>query len=134
MIKNETKIRVRYGETDTMGYAHHANYFLYFEIGRTELIRNLGLSYKEMEDKGIMLPVYVINCKFHAPAIYDDELIIKTCVREFSGVKVNFEYDIYNQNNQLICSGNTVLVFTDAKTRKPIRPPQFFNDDVKGFF
>ena len=93
MKKNTTQIRVRYAETDTMGILHHAMYPVYFEEGRTELMRSLGMSYDEMEKKGVILPVYSVNVRYLRPAYYDDLLTLKTEVAELKGVRIRFEYN-----------------------------------------
>jgi acyl-CoA thioester hydrolase len=126
MLCSVTNIRIRYSETDKMGYLHHANYLNYFEIGRTEMLRNMGMTYKEMEQQGILLPVLSVNIYYNAPSYYDDVLTVKTYMKKKPGIKVIFEYEIYNENSVLICSGNSTLVFIDAKSRKPRRPPDYF--------
>ena len=113
MIINESKVRVRYGETDKMGYCYYGVYAQYFEIGRTELMRQYGLTYKKIEDAGIMLPVLSLNVKFIKPAFYDDELTIKTYLTKLPLVRIEFLYEIYNQHNELLNNGETTLVFID---------------------
>ena len=131
---NETQIRVRYCETDRMGYLHHGHYIDYFEAGRTELLRSLGLSYREMEDTGIVMPVISLDIRYLAPAYYDELLTIKTILKEKPLVKLHLEYEIYNDKNKLLCDGNTTLVFTNSKTRKPCRAPAYFLEKVTDFF
>lgn len=126
MKSNETQIRVRYAETDTMGILHHAVYPVYFEEGRTELMRSLGMSYDEMEKKGVILPVYSVNVQYLRPAYYDDLLTLRTEVAELRGVRITFEYKLYNQKSVLLATGNVTLVFTDADSFKPVRPPAWF--------
>jgi acyl-CoA thioester hydrolase len=125
MLQNKTKFRVRYGETDQMGVVHHATYLLYFEMGRTELLRDLGTTYREMEEGGIMLPVVSVAINFLGPARYDDELTVVTTLKEQPGVRIRFDYEILNQD-KIICHGHSVLAFTARETLKPIRPPQWF--------
>lgn len=127
----ETKVRVRYGETDRMGYAHHATYALYFEEGRTELLRNFGMDYKSMEDRGVILPLSHMYFEFKAPAHYDDVLTIYTRLREQKGVRLIFDYEAFNELGQEVCVASTTLIFVDAETRKPMRPPGFFMDLIK---
>jgi len=134
MIINESKVRVRYGETDKMGYCYYGVYAQYFEIGRTELMRNYGLTYKKIEDAGIMLPVLSLNVKFIKPAFYDDELTIKTYLTKLPLVRIEFLYEIYNQHNELLNNGETTLVFIDSSTRKPMKAPQEFIDILTPFF
>ena len=125
MISHDTKIRVRYNETDQMGVVHHSAYITYFEVGRTDLIRSMGKTYSSMEKEGIMLPVISLHCNYSGPAYYDDELIVRTSIKENPGVKVRFDYEIYN-NEIKICDGYAILAFTNAITRKPSRPPVWF--------
>jgi len=130
MICSVINIRVRYSETDKMGYLHHANYLNYFEIGRTEMLRNMGLTYKEMEQDSILLPVLSVNINYNAPSYYDDVLTVKTYIKKKPGIKIFFEYEIYNENSLLICTGNSTLVFIDAVSRKPRRPPDYFMEKI----
>lgn len=134
MVIRESTVRVRYGETDKMGYAYYGIYPQYYEIGRTELIRSFGLSYKILEDDGIMLPILSLNIQYLKPALYDDLLTIKTKLIKKPAVRIEFEYEVYNQNNELLNIGNTTLVFIDAKTRKPRRAPKYFLIKLKGYF
>lgn len=134
MYITETLVRVRYGESDRMGYAYYGNYPLYYEVGRTEMLRNLGLTYKEMEDNGIILPVINLQCNYYAAAFYDDLLTVKTYLKELPSVRIKFDYEIYNEKGEKLNDGETTLVFTDAKTRKPRRPPEYFIKKVKAFF
>ncbi len=124
MFKTETTIRVRYGETDQMGYVYYGNYAQYYEVGRVESLRSLGISYKELEAMGVMLPVVNLNINYKKPAFYDDELTIVTTLKELPTVKIIFEYECYNQHNQLINTGNTTLVFLNKQTMKPMQAPQ----------
>ena len=132
MVSSESKIRVRYSETDKMGYLHHANYLNYFEVGRTDFLRNAGLTYKEMEEDGILLPVVSINIIYKNPAYYDEVLTVKTFMREDPEIKVYFEYEVYSENSELICTGDSTLVFVDAGSRKPRRAPDYFLKKCKG--
>ena len=125
MKKNTTKIRVRYSETDQMGVVYHGNYAQFFEIGRTEWLRNMGVTYKKMETSGIMLPVISLQCNFIKSALYDDILTIDTIIRKTPMVKIEFDYEIKNQHNDLICTGNSVLAFINMKTMKPTRCPAY---------
>jgi len=134
MVVQESKVRVRYGETDKMGYCYYGVYAQYFEIGRTEMMRKFGLSYKEMEDDGIMLPVLSLNVKYLKPAFYDDELTIRTVLPSLPSIRIEFLYEIYNQKNELLNKGETTLVFIDAKTRKPVKAPIEFIKTLAPFF
>jgi acyl-CoA thioester hydrolase len=134
MYVSETKIRVRYGETDQMGYVYYGNYAMYYEVARVESLRQLGLSYKELEAMGVMLPVLENKSKFLAAALYDDLLRIVTTIREKPGVRIKFEYDIFNEQGKLIHQGETLLVFVNKNTGKPCRPPEVFDKILESFF
>ena len=125
MKKFSTNIRVRYGETDQMGVVYHGNYASYFEIARTEWLRNLGVTYNELENKGIMLPVISLFFNFIKSAKYDDVLTITVILKKKPLVKIEFDYEIYNQKKEKISTGNSVLAFMDMKTNKPLRCPNY---------
>jgi acyl-CoA thioester hydrolase len=108
-----------------MGVVYHGNYAQFFEMGRTELLRSLGVTYKSMENNGIILPVISLQCNFIKSALYDDVLTITTHIKKKPLVKIEFDYEITNQNKELICTGNTVLAFLDKKTMKPIKCPDY---------
>ena len=127
----ETLIRVRYGETDQMGYVHHGNYPLYYEEGRTEMLRSVGLSYRAMEEKGIIMPVRELQIKFIEPVRYDDLLRVRIILKEMPTAKIHFYYELYNEQDKLVNTGETVLVFVDSKTRKPRRPPEELMNMIK---
>jgi acyl-CoA thioester hydrolase len=127
-LKHAHKIRVRYAETDTMGILHHSVYPVYFEEGRTELMRSFGLSYDEMEKNGVILPVYALNVQFEHPAYYDDLLTLETTLAELTGVRVRFDYALFNETGERLATGSVTLVFTDPTSFKPIRPPRWFID------
>jgi acyl-CoA thioester hydrolase len=131
MIQNEITFRVRYAEVDRMGYVHHGNYAAYFEMGRTELMRTYGIVYKELEDEGILLPLSEFRVKYYKPAIYDEELILLTKLQEPTGVRMIFEYFLFNKNKELLSEGITPLVFVDRENRRPIRPPKKFFEVFK---
>jgi acyl-CoA thioester hydrolase len=125
-LKNfSTNVRVRYGETDQMGVVYHGNYASYFEIARTEWLRNLGVTYKELENKGIMLPVISLFFNFIKSAKYDDVLTIIVILKKKPLVKIEFDYEIYNQKKEKISTGNSILAFMDMKTNKPLRCPDY---------
>jgi len=135
MIKAETKIRVRYGETDQMGYAYYGAYAQYYEVGRVETMRMIGFSYKEVEALGILMPVvdYCINYK--KPAYYDDEITVITYIKEMpSGVKLPFEYECYNANGELLNTGKVTLVYLQKSTNKVTPIPLWLSDAFKPFF
>lgn len=130
MLEHEVNIRVRYAETDQMQFVYYGNYAAYFEVARVELLRKLGLSYKQLEDMGIWMPVmeYHVNYKF--PARYDDDLSIVVAVREMPSSKMIFEYTT-KCGEQLINTAYTTLVFVDQATSRPIRCPQVLTDVIK---
>ncbi|MEN8124340.1 MAG: thioesterase family protein [Bacteroidota bacterium] len=128
MFKHEIKIRVRYGETDQMGYVYYGNYAQYFEVGRVEWLRNLGVSYKDLEESGIMLPVVHMNINYLKPAKYDDLLTIVTNVIKKPMVKIEFEFQIFNDQKELLTTAETTLVFIDIKKNKPTKAPKFLLD------
>src|ERR1043166_1920841 len=126
MLIAETKIRVRYGETDQMGYAYYGNYAQYYEVGRVEAMRGIGMSYREIEEQGILLPVYTFSIKYLKPALYDDELTIKTTIPEIPKARIRFEYKCYNAAGDLLNEGETTLVFIDKATKRPCGAPSYF--------
>ncbi len=134
MFVSEVKIRVRYGETDRMGYVYYGNYAEYFEVARVEALRELGMNYKDMEDSGIMLPVYTLNVKYMKPAFYDDLLTIKTSIREIPKARITFSHEIYNEKKELLNTGEVTLVFIDTKTNKPIGAPENFLEKIRKYY
>lgn len=130
MNKHISFVKVRYAETDQMGVVHHGNYAQYLEMARLDWLDSLGVSYKNMEKNGVMLPVFEMNIKFKKPASFDDTLRIETTLKEKPGVKIEFDYLIYNENNELLTVAYTTLVFMDATTKRPIRCPQFVLDKL----
>ena len=125
MKEFQFKVRVRYAETDQMGVVYHGNYAQYFEMGRVEWLRNLGISYKWMEENGIMLPVVSLTMNYKKPARYDELLTLKTSLKNQASVKIEFDYELYNEKEELLTTGNSVLVFVDMKTGRPIAPPLY---------
>jgi len=123
--KSSTKTRVRYSETDQMGVVYHGNYAQFFEMGRTEWLRSLGVTYKDMEINGIILPVVSLNLTFIKSALYDDILTIHTFLKKEPMVKIEFNYEIKNQLDELICTGSSVLAFINSKNMKPTRCPDY---------
>lgn len=116
----ETEVRVRYADTDQMGIVYHSNYFVWMEVGRTEFFRKVGLSYKTIEEKGVVFPVVDASCRYKKPARYDDKLIIETVVREYSAAKIIIAYKIIRKKDKiLLAEGMTVHGITDKKG-KPI--------------
>ena len=128
MEYHKIQIRVRYSETDQMRVVYHGNYAQYFEIGRVEWLRNKGISYKWMEDNGIMLPVVSLTMNYKKSARYDELLTLKTILKNRTTVKIEFDYELYNESEELLTTGNSILVFVDMKTGKPVSPPQYLTD------
>ena len=120
MKEHQFKVRVRYAETDQMGVVYHGNYAQYFEMGRVEWLRNLGISYRWMEENGIMLPVVSLTMNYKKPARYDDELTVKTIFKSQTSVKIEFDYEIYNTNQELLTTGNSDFMSTKTKTELPV--------------
>src|SRR5690606_16039358 len=127
---HEFSVRVRYAETDQMGVVYHGNYAQYFEMGRVEWLRNLGLTYKFMEQKGGMLPVVSLTMNYKKPARYDDLLTVRTIFKKQQSVKIEFDYEILNEQDELLTTGNSVLVFVDMKTGRPILPPDYVSEKM----
>lgn len=134
MYTSEIKLRVRYAETDKMGYCYYGNYAEYFEVGRVEALRALDATYKEMEDNGIMLPVLSFSIKYFKPALYDDMLTIKTTITELPTTRLNFVYETSNENNILLNKAETTLVFIDMKSSKPCHAPKWFMEKINPYF
>src|ERR1041385_5039671 len=134
MYITEIRIRVRYGETDRMGYAYYGNYAQYFEVARVEALRNLGFSYRKIEDEGIILPVLNYSVKFLKPAFYDDKLLIKVTIKEPPLARIRFDYEVYNEKDELINIAETTLVFIRRNTNKPCGAPEDFLNALKKFF
>ncbi|MFW6043820.1 MAG: acyl-CoA thioesterase [Marinilabiliaceae bacterium] len=134
MLKHSTKVRVRYGETDQMGIVNNAVYSSYFEVGRTQMFRKLGLPYSKIEEKGTLLPLSELHIKYHRPAVYDEELTIETYVDEFPTARIRFKYNIYNEAGNLLVNGETVLAFLNGETRRPTRIPQYLADMLRPYF
>ncbi len=135
MVTTETKLRVRYGETDRMGFAYYGIYAQYYEVGRVEAIRKLGFSYRDVEERGIMMPVVDFSVSYKKPALYDDELTIVTTLRQRPGpVKLLFDYKCLNQHGVLLNTGSVTLVCTDGRTGRLTRLPDWFEEALDAFF
>jgi len=130
MIQNEISFRIRYGETDQMGVVYHGNYAQYLEMGRVEWLRALGISYKSMEESGLILPVISLHINFKKSAVYDDQIRVVTRLKSIPLVKIEYEYEIYNQNDEILATANTVLAFMDSATNKPMRCPEYLLEKI----
>ena len=131
MLIHQHTIRVRYAETDQMGVVYHGNYPLYLEMGRIEWLRKLGISYKTMEENGVMLPVISITINYKKSAVYDDVINVKTQLKNTPTAKIDFEYEITNESGEIITTASTTLVFIDMVTNRPIKAPQYILDLIK---
>ena len=127
---HKLQFKTRYAETDQMGYIHHSVYAQYYEMGRIDLMRQIGISYKQMEKDGYILPVYSLFTKYFSPLTFDEMITLVTYVKYLKGVRLAFGYEIYNENNKKTTEGEVVLVFADAQTGKPIRPPVQFVEKI----
>ncbi len=125
MIHTTHSIRVRYAETDPMKYVYYGNYAQYLEVARVELFRSIGMPYDSIEQEGIWLPVSEFSIKYLKPARYDQELLIHTYIKKIPGVKIEFEYEIYNPASEKITEAKTTLFFLDSEKNKVIKCPEF---------
>ena len=123
-----TSIIVRYGETDQMGVVHHSNYLRYLEVARLEWLTKLGISYNTMEEEGVMMPVISAHIDYKLPAKFEDALVVHIHLRAVPLVKMIFDYEITNQNNELVCTASTSLAFINSASRRPIRCPETFKN------
>ena len=117
-------LRTRYAETDQMGVVYYGNYPQYLELGRVEWLRSIGFTYKAMEEEGIMMPVVSLQIQYKKPALYDELITIRTKLKELPSTKIEFDYEILNEKGELLSTANTVLVFVDARTFRPVRCPK----------
>ncbi len=131
MFSSTTQLRVRYAETDQMGFAYYGNYPQYYEVGRADAMRQLGMSYKDMEEKGVVMPIVDMKIKYIRPARYDDLLTIKTIVPELPASRMHFDYEIYNDNGVLLNKGYTVLAFLKKENGRPCAAPSWFLDKLQ---
>ncbi len=135
MLTATTTHRVRYGETDQMGYLYHGHYALLYEIGRTEMLRGLGLTYADMEAReGVMMPVMSLNQRFVRPARYDELLTIKTTLRHLPERTITFHLEIFNEKGKLVNGGSVKLCFVDTKTERTVPVPPYLLQQIKDHF
>ncbi|PTX61714.1 acyl-CoA thioester hydrolase [Kordia periserrulae] len=125
MRSHEIKTRIRYAETDQMGVVYHGNYVQFIEMGRTEWLRALGISYREMEEMGVMLPVISIQINYKKSAFYDEVLTVQTTLKKLPSVKIEFDYVILNESKEIITEANTVLAFINMETKRPMKCPDY---------
>ena len=134
MYEYKHSLRVRYGETDQMGFVYYGNYAQFFEVGRVEALRNIGIVYSELEKQGIMLPVLDLSIKYHKPAHYDQLIEITVIINQLPGVKIKFEYIIKDEASNILVKGETNLVFVNKENGKPIRAPKWIVEKLSVFF
>jgi len=134
MIHLTHSIRVRYAETDSMKYVYYGNYATYLEVARVELFRSLGISYDQIEKRGILLPVSEYKIKYLKPAFYDQILRIEVTVKELPRVRINFDYEIFNESNEKISSASTTLFFMSAETGKITKCPEWITEHMAKYF
>ena len=134
MLEDNINIRVRYADTDQMGFVYYGNYAKYYEIARVELFRNIGLTYKSLEEMGIGMPVIKMKTNFIMPAKYDEKLVIHIKIPELPKLKITFFYEIFNDKNELINTGETILTFINLLTGKPKRVPSIMKDKLSKYF
>lgn len=134
MYTFQTKIRVRYAETDQMGFVYYGNYAAYYEVARVEALRVLGVTYKQLEKQGIMMPVLENYSKYIRPAKYDDMLTIKVSINTKPDSRIRFDYEVFNEEKKLINLGYTILVFVSSTTGKSVEIPDFLMDILNPYF
>ena len=133
MYQSNVNIRVRYAETDQMGYCYYGNYAMYYEVARVETLREIGFNYKSLEEDGVLLPVIDFNIKYLKPAFYDDQLKIICKIPIIPNVRIKFEYETYNEKKEMINFGNTTLVFLNKKSKKPVNCPKPLLDKLNQY-
>lgn len=131
MRSHEISFRVRYGETDQMGVVYHGNYPQYMEMGRVEWLRALGISYKWMEENGCMLPVISLTLQYKKPAVYDQLITVRTTLRNIPTVRISFDYEIADENGEILVLGATDLAFVDTRTKRPMRCPDYLLEKLQ---
>ena len=131
MLSFEHKLRVEYHHTDQMGIVHHSNYIKFFEAARTEWLRAAGLTYAEMERRGVMMPIVEVNVKYRQPAYYDELISVTAMVEELPMARMVFKYEIHGEDGRDIASGSTTLGFIDSTTRRPQRAPIWLMEVLK---
>jgi len=134
MFLSAHQVRVRYAETDQMGYVYYGRYADFYEVGRTEMIRKLGFTYPEFEEAGIMMPVREIKIRYFKPARYDDLLTIKTSLKTLPGARITFHYEVFNEQAKLLNTGEVTLVFIGDQSRRPVRAPEKLLQALQPFF
>ena len=131
MFEHQISVRVRYGETDQMGVVYHGNYPQYMEMGRVEWLRSLGTSYKSMEENGCMLPVISLTIEYKKPAVYDQLIRVRTKLRNIPTVRISFDYELEDENGEILAIAQTDLAFVNTLTKRPMRCPDFLLEKLK---
>ena len=134
MYTHETKIRVRYAETDKMGFVYYGNYAAYYEVARVEAFRTLNYPYREMEEEGVGMPVLEMSINYHKPGRYDNLLTVKLIVSEMPRTRIRFQYEVKNESNELINTGDTVLAFMSMNTGRSVKMPDRLKNSIAPFF
>ena len=135
MITYDAKVRVRYGETDKMGFLYHAHYIDYYDVARSEMLRSLGTSNLDLENSGVMLPVIEVVSNYKNPAHYDDLLTVRCMLKELpAGVKIRFDYEVFREDGERINTGHVILAFMSVASYKACRPPEWFMDFLHPYF
>jgi acyl-CoA thioester hydrolase len=134
MYVTESKMRVRYAETDQMGFAYYGNYAKYYEVGRADAMRSIGMTYRQMEDRGVFMPIVIMTSAYIRPAHYDDLLTVKTIVKNMPASRMHFFYEVYNEEGTLLNKGETVLAFIRKETGRPCAAPDWFLEKLKTVF
>jgi acyl-CoA thioester hydrolase len=135
MFSFDTQVRVRYADTDQMQVVYHAKYIEYFEVGRTDAMRSIGITYKNIEQSGLVMPVVSVDCKFIRPALYDDLLTIRTSLLQLTNDhKIEFHQSVYNEMDDLLCKGKVVLYFMKKSTYQKINIPTTLFEKLEPFF
>ena len=134
MYSNDIQIRVRYAETDQMGYVYYGHYATYFEVARVEMLRSLGFTYRKLEEEGVILPVLDFSIKYIRPAFYDSLLTVTTVIKEIPVTKIRFNYETFNEKKELINVAETTLVFVNKSTGRPCRPPSDLLEALRRFY
>lgn len=131
MLVTKTQVRVRYGETDQMGFVYYGNYALYYEVARADAMRHMNMSYRQMEAKGVIMPIVNMTCKYIRPARYDDLLTIKTTIREMPVSRMHFHYEVFNEAGVLLNQGETTLAFIKKESGRPCPAPEWFIEKLQ---
>lgn len=134
MFSHDVQLRVRYADTDQMGYVYYGNYAAYYEVARVESFRQLGYAYKQLEEAGVMMPVLELKTNYIQPAKYDDLLTIKVSIPELPKVKIRYEYEIYNEEGTLLNKGETTLAFINMESGRPVRMPEVMAELLAPYF